>query len=310
MADRIVSLVPAATETLFELDLGSKLTAVSHACDHPPEARELPAATRVRIDLGEGSSRSIDEAVRAASASEEPIHEVLEEVLHHADPDLVITQDACGVCGVTPVDVRAALARIEPAGGPEILALHPHTLDDAIEDIRRVGQAAGAPGRGEHLAAGLSDRVKAVGARASAVGERPTVVVLDWLDPPMLAGHWVPGMVELAGGQPLLLDEAEPSRYVEPDALVAADPDVLVLAPCGFDVNRTRRALETLGAGSWLDEMGTIERGRVAVVDADAYTSRPGPRLVDGLEALAHAIHPNAVSPPSLSAIVTLTETG
>lgn len=290
VVERIVSLVPAATEICFEVGVGDKVRAVSHACDTPPAAAKLPSATRARVDA-EGTGRAIDEAVREASDADEPLYEVLEEVLHHAQPDLVITQDACSVCGVTPVDVEAAMARIEPVHRPEVLSLHPHTLEDVIEDIRRVGRATGATAEGAELADRLEARVDGVRERVQAVEERPRVAVLDWLDPPMAAGHWVPGMVETAGGEPVLVEGTEPSRYVEWTEVVQADPERLVLAPCGFDLDRARKDARQLRRRDGWGALAAVQTGRVVAVDAGAYLARPGPRLLDGLEQLAVAIH-------------------
>lgn len=288
--DRIVSLLPAATEICFALGLGERVEATSHACDHPPAAAKLPSATRTRVDP-DGASTEIDAAVREAVEADEPLYEVLEEVLHHAQPDLVITQDACSVCGVTPVDVEAAMARIEPVHRPEVLSLHPHTLEDVIEDVRRVGRATGATTEGAELADRLEARVDGVRERVETVEERPRVAVLDWLDPPMAAGHWVPGMVETAGGQPVLVEGTEPSRYVEWTEVVEADPERLVLAPCGFDLDRARKGARQLRRRDGWGALAAVKSGRVVAVDAGASLARPGPRLVDGLEQLAVAIH-------------------
>lgn len=287
--DRIVSLVPAATETLFALGLGERIQAVSHACDHPEEANSLPRATRLRVDT-EGTSQAIDEAVRAAVDAGEPMYEVLGDVLHHVQPDLVVTQEACEVCGITPVDVKATLSRFEPVDRPEILTLHPHTLEDVLEDVRRLAKAAGEPQRGHELAKRLAERVQAVERLAERSQTRPSVAALDWLDPPMAAGHWVPDMVEIAGGRPLLLQPGAPSAYVDWENVCKADPEVLLLAPCGFDTDRATREARTLRDRDGWKELSAVRSDRVYALDADAYTSRPGPRLVDGLEQLACAI--------------------
>lgn len=295
MVERIVSLLPAATEILFELELGDRVRAVSHECDHPPAARERTSATRARFDA-EGTSAEIDERVREMQQAGEPLYEVLEEVLHHAQPELVIAQDACSVCGVTPVDVEGALARIEPVYRPEVLTLHPHTLEDVIEDVRRIARAAGVTDRGAQLAEELDQRVQAVREQAANQGGRPRVAVLDWLDPPMAAGHWIPGMVETAGGEPVLVEEPEPSRYVDWAAVRKARPEVLVSAPCGFGAERAAEEVDGLREREGWGELPAVEQDRVWALDADAYTARPGPRLVDGLEQLACAIHGSAVA--------------
>jgi len=286
-ADRIVSLVPAASEILFAIGAGDNVQAVSHACDHPPEAAQRPAASRTRLDA-EGSSRAIDDEVREAVDEGEAMFEVLGEVLHHAQPDLVVTQEACDVCGITPVDVRAKLARFEPGEGPELMGLHPHTLADVLDQIRQLGEATGTAEAAQRLVGALEQRIEAVEAFASD-RERPTVAVLDWIDPPMAAGHWIPGMVEAAGGDPVLLDDASPSTYVEWDDVEAADPDVLLSIPCGFDARRALAEAEAVVEPD--DRLPGLPRERVLALDAGAYTSRPGPRLVDGLEQIACALH-------------------
>lgn len=289
-AQRIVSLVPGATETLFGLGLGDRVEAVSHACDHPPAVEELPRASRTRVDP-EAASREIDATVRETQRENEPLFEVLGEVLHHAQPALVVTQEACEVCGITPVDVQAALARIEPVEDPEILPLHPHTLDDVLDDVRRLADAAGIPERGAALVEQLEDRITAVEAFASEQPGRPSVAALDWLDPPMAAGHWVPGMIEAAGGQPVLVDDASPSTYVEWEEVREAAPEALALLPCGFTAERTRKEAASLRERGGWDELPAVTGEAVFALDAGAYTSRPGPRLVDGLEQLACALH-------------------
>jgi iron complex transport system substrate-binding protein len=286
--ERIVSLVPGATETLFELGVGDRVEAVSHACDHPPEVAQLPTASRTRIDP-EAASRAIDEEVRSAVDEGEPMFEVLQEVLHHAQPDLVFTQEACDVCGITPVDVEAAFARIEPVDRPEMVTLHPHTLDDVIADVERIGEAAGVAERGAERAGELRERVQTVASFAADAEDEPRVAALDWLDPPMAAGHWVPGMIETAGGDPGLLDDASPSTYVEWDDVEAADPDVLLSIPCGFDARRALAEADAVVEPG--DRLPGLPRERVVALDAGAYTSRPGPRLVDGLEQIACALH-------------------
>lgn len=286
VADRIASLVPAATEILFELGLGDRVTARSHACDHPEAVLELPAATRTRIETT-GSSKEIDEAVRAQVASGEPMFQVLEEVLHHAEADLVIVQEACAVCGITPADVGGALSRIEPGDWPEILSLHPHTLEDVLDEVGRVADAAGQPRMGELVRKALAARIETVRSTLADVDQRPRVVVLDWLDPPMVAGHWVPGMVEIAGGEPALVEAGEPSQRTTWSEIGEAAPEILVLAPCGLDSQRTREQATSIQAPDGC---------RVLVLDGDDLLSRPGPRLVEALEAMARAFQPAAAA--------------
>ncbi len=294
MPERIVSLVPAATETLYRLGLGDTVHAVSHACDHPPEAQQAPQATRTRIDPDE-PSREIDRAVRSSLEDQAPLYEVHEEVLHHAQPTLVIAQDACNVCGITPVDVNAALARIEPLERPEILTLHPHTFEDVLHDIRRIADAAGHSEAGQTLAHELKARAEAV--EDATPAKAPSALVLDWIDPPMVAGHWIPDLLDRAGATPRLTTDQDPSRYVDPQEIIEAAPQHLFVAPCGFDAERAIRETRRSDLLETLDPTPAVQNGRVHALDANAYTSRPGPRLVDGLEQIAHALHPQARIP-------------
>lgn len=291
MSQRIVSLLPSATETLFAMGLGDRVVATSHACDQPPEARDLPAAMRTRIETS-GTSRQIDAQVQAVARSEEPMYVVDEGVFHHVQPDLIVAQDTCQVCAAGPADVQAALMRIEPTDRPEIVTLHAHGLDSVFEDMITLGQAAGAADAAQALVEGLRARVDHVRTLAENADRRPRVAVLDWLDPPMAAGHWVPEMVEVAGGFPLLVGRDEPSSYVDWEALVDARPEVLVLAPCGFDLTTTRQEAQGLRDRDGWDQLPAVAEGRVHLVDADRYLSRPGPSLVDALEMLATVIQP------------------
>lgn len=292
VSQRIVSLLPSATETLFAMGLGDRVVARSHACDQPPEARELPAAMRARIEAT-GSSREIDGQVQAMVQGDEPMYVVDEGVLHHVQPDLIVAQDTCQVCAAGPADVQAALMRIEPVDRPEIVTLHAHGLESVFEDMLTLGRAAGVPETARGLVEGLRTRVEHVRELALQAETRPRVVVLDWLDPPMAAGHWVPEMVEIAGGQPLLVEPGQPSSYVDWEAIVEARPETLILAPCGFGVAKTRQEAPALAQREGWDELPAVAEDRVHVIDADRFLSRPGPSLVDALEMLAVAIHPD-----------------
>lgn len=291
MADRIVSLVPAATEACFALGLGDCLEAVSHACDHPPEAAAFSQATRTRIDP-QADSRSIDEAVHKAQQDDQPLHTVLQSVLHHAQPDLIITQEACSVCGTTPTSVKAALARIEPDEPPTLLTLHPHNLQDALDDVQRIADAAGDPRAGEHLHGALHERIQRVQTNVHDQ-PRPSAVVLDWLDPPMIAGHWAPDMLQTAGARPLLATHEDPSMYATPAQILDAEPEHLFVAPCGFDAERARHEAKDANLLETLQGTPAVEDGNVHLLDGNAYLSRPGPRLIDGIEQIAATLHPD-----------------
>jgi len=283
---RIVSLVPHATELCFALGLGDELIAVTHECDHPEAARALPHATRDVLPAGLGPSE-IDAAVRERTASGQSIYELDVDLLRSLAPDLIITQALCPVCAVS-YDEVAALAAELPSR-PKVIALDPHTIGETLADVRTIAQATGRRDEGVALiarAAGRIDRVRLAvrGAR------RPTVAALEWLDPVFVAGHWTPQLIEYAGGLDLLGSPGEPSLQVDWETVAAAEPEVVVVMPCGFDAPT---ALSQ--ARDYADELAGLRASRVVAVDAASYFSRPGPRLLDGLELLAHILHPRLV---------------
>jgi iron complex transport system substrate-binding protein len=283
---RIVSLVPSATETLFALGVGDEVTAVTHECDHPPEALDLPKVTRDVIGPGLPPDE-IDRAVRELTEEGRAIYELDEHALRSLAPDLIVTQALCAVCAVSYDDVRAIAERMDPP--PEVLALDPHTLGEVLGDVRTLAQATDAKDAGVDLvqdAAARIDRVRL------AVRDAPPVAVaaLEWLDPIYVAGHWTPQLIEYAGGIDVLGLPGERSQMRRWDEVAAAAPEVVVCMPCGYDAER---ALEE--AESYADELAELRARRVVAVDAAAYFSRPGPRLVDGLELMAHILHPDLV---------------
>ena len=283
---RIVSLVPSATEMLFALGVGDEVTAVTHECDHPPEALDLPKVTRDVIGPGLPPDE-IDRAVRELTEEGRAIYELDEHALRSLAPDLIVTQARCAVCAVSYDDVRAIAERMDPP--PEVLALDPHTLGEVLGDVRTLAQATDAKDAGVDLvqdAAARIDRVRL------AVRDAPPVAVaaLEWLDPIYVAGHWTPQLIEYAGGIDVLGLPGERSQMRRWDEVAAAAPEVVVCMPCGYDAER---ALEE--AESYADELAELGARRVVAVDAAAYFSRPGPRLVDGLELMAHILHPDLV---------------
>lgn len=286
---RIASLVPSATELLFALGLGQSVVAVTHECDFPPAARELPHLTRTVIPEGLGAGE-IDRAVRERTEQGQPLYELDVEALTALDPDLIVTQAVCEVCAVSIDDVLAVAARL-PAR-PRVISLDPATLADVLADVVRLGEAAGAEAEAAALERKAHSRLEAVGA-AVAGAERPAVAALEWLDPPFAGGHWVPEMVRLAGGRDVLGRAGERSRVVAWTDVEAGRPDVVVCMPCGYDAERSARE-----AGDHRERLAAVGAGRLAAVDASAYFSRPGPRLVDGVELLAHLLHPERVPAP------------
>lgn len=288
---RIVSLVPSATELLFALGLDSEVIAVTHECDHPPAARALPKVTRDALPAGL-SAGQIDAAVRARTQHGEAIYELDEQVLQRLQPDLIVTQALCAVCAVSYDDVVAVADRIESR--PRVISLDPHTLGEVLGDVRTIAEATGRRDAGVDLIADASARIDRV---RLAVRGKPLlkVAALEWLDPVYVAGHWTPQLIEYAGGFDVLGLAGEPSERRDWAEVAAAEPDVVVVMPCGYDAPRARE--EALAHAARLTALGA---GEVVAVDASAYFSRPGPRLVDGLELMAHILHPDVVpSAPS-----------
>ncbi|HEY7966042.1 MAG TPA: ABC transporter substrate-binding protein [Solirubrobacteraceae bacterium] len=283
---RIVSLAPHATELCFAIGLGDQLIAVTHECDFPPPARELPQVTRNRLPEGL-SSAEIDAAVREATLAGGSIYELDEAMLATLEPDLIVTQALCPVCAVSYDDVATLAAQLPMP--PRVISLDPHTLGETLADVRTVAQATGRRDEAIALiarAAGRIDRVRLAvrGAR------RPSVAALEWLDPPFAAGHWMPQLIEYAGGTDVLGLAGEASERVAWEAVAAAEPEIVIVMPCGYDAARA-----LLEARAHADRLAELRASRVVAVDAAAYFSRPGPRLVDGLELLAHILHPRQV---------------
>jgi iron complex transport system substrate-binding protein len=290
---RIVSLLPSATEIVAALGALDQLIGVSHACDYPPQVSGLPRVTRTHID-DTATPGAIDRHVRAAAERGAPLYEVNEALLASLRPDVIVTQALCDVCAVRETDVRAIAERLSPA--PRIVTLSGMSIDGIVADIERVATAIEAPDEAEELIAGLRARLRSVHERLRAAhAPRPRVAVLEWTDPVYTAGHWVPEMVHRAGGVDALAAPGSHSRAIATADVAGAAPDVLVFAPCGYDLRRaTREADETLrhSAWRWAD-------GRAAwALDANALASRPGPRLIDGIETMAALLHPSLFGEP------------
>jgi len=293
---RIASLVPSATEILFALGLGEDVVAVTHECDFPPEATDLPQLTRSVIPAGL-APHEIDAAVRANVGEGRSLYELDEELLREEEPDLIIAQQLCDVCAVSFEDVRAVAERLPSQ--PRVISLDPATLGEVLADIRTVASAAEAESAGEALLQDLADRIDDVQISLRDVGApdgpaRPAVAAIEWLDPPFVGGHWVPQMIELAGGADFLGMPGERSRESSWDELRAAEPEVVVLMQCGY--NAAGAADEALDYAGDLARLGARA---IFAGDASAYFSRPGPRLIDGVEQLAFALHPELVEEPA-----------
>jgi iron complex transport system substrate-binding protein len=287
---RIASLVPSATELLFELGLGDRVVAVTHECDYPPGVEQLPHLTRSVIPQGLDAA-AVDAAVRERTGRGEALYELDEERLRKLEVDLIVTQAVCEVCAVSFDDVRAVAKRLPTK--PRVVSLDPATLGEVLADAPRLAEVADAGEAGAELAERAGARIEAV-ERAVEGAARPRVAALEWLDPVFVGGHWVPQMIELAGGEDVLGRPGEKSRAVRWAEVEAAAPEVVIAMPCGYYAEQA--AAEAVLQGERLAALGA----RVVAVDAAAYFSRPGPRLVEGIELLGHLFHPELVpAPPS-----------
>ena len=286
---RIASLVPSATEALFALGLGDQVVAVTHECDHPPEVVGLPRLTRSLIPAGLEPGE-VDARVRELTGRGEALYELDEPALARLMPDLIVTQALCAVCAVSYDDVRAVAGRLDSR--PEVISLDPGTLGEVLEDLVRLGEATGARESGEVLVAELQRRLDRV-RDAVAGARRPGVVALEWLDPPYAGGHWVPEMIALAGGRSVAGEPGRDSRTATWAELEASQPQVVVVMPCGLYAEEA--AEQALARRERLESLGAE---RIFAVDAASSFSRPGPRLVEGAELLAHLLHPDRVPPP------------
>lgn len=294
---RVVSLVPAGTEIAAALGLLDQLVAVTHDCDFPPAVRSLPRLTRSTIPPG-ATSREIDTAVRTAGERGESTFHLDAAALREARPDVIVGQTICRVCAVTLEQLPSALPR-----PPRVIPLDGEDLEGVLSDVRRVADGLGVSERGGEVEAGLRARLAAVAERVAGA-PRPAVAFLEWLDPPFNGGHWVPDQIAAAGGRDVLGRSAERSRVVTWDEVSAARPDVLVAALCGFGVRRALDDLALVRAVPGWEGIAAVRAGRIYAADGSAYFSRPGPRLVGGVEILAALLHPDLFERPDPSAAV------
>jgi len=284
---RIVSLVPSATEMLFALGLGPDLIAVTHECDYPAAARELPKITRDVLPAGL-SAAQIDAAVKERTLAGESIYELDAEMLHDLRPDLIVTQALCPVCAVSYDDVRAIAEEIDTQ--PTVISLDPHTVGEVLGDARTLAQATDRKDAAVELVRSASGRIDRIRLAVRSAKHRPRVAALEWLDPPFAAGHWTPQLIEYAGGEDVLGFPGENSEERTWQEVGASQPDIVIVMPCGYDAEIAHREAEM-----HRDELAAVGAGEVVAVDASSYFSRPGPRIVDGLELLAHILHPELV---------------
>ena len=298
---RICSLLPGATEIACALGLADEIVGVSHECDFPAAARTKPVMVRSRIDPAMIGSGEIDRQVGDLLRSKQSLYALDEKLFKDSEPDLILTQGLCDVCALDYNEVVRA-ARSLPKE-PRIVSLNPHCLTDILDDVLRIGEATDRYPQAESLVGELKNRIEAVRDRTARSTSQPRVVCLEWFDPLYIAGHWVPEMVQIAGGADVLGTVGEPSAKVEWELVISSSPEVLILMPCGFDVERTVQESSLLKHCHGWEGLPAVRDGRIFAVSGTDYFSRPGPRLVDGLEILSHILHPE-LSPAPLSSKV------
>jgi iron complex transport system substrate-binding protein len=287
---RICSLLPGATEIAFALGLGDEVVGVTHECDYPPEARQRSVVVHSVIDSNRMTSLEIDRWVSERLRSNQGLYMIDQERLREAAPDVILTQGLCDVCAIDYNEVARTAETL--AKKPKIVSLTPNCLTDVLDDVARVGEATGQHHRAERLVQELKQRISVVRERTAQLSTRPRIACLEWFDPIYAAGHWIPEMIELAGGRDVLGQKGKASEKIQWKQVVELAPEVIVLMPCGFDIQRTANEAATLERLDGWHDLPAVKTGNVFAVNGHAFFSRPGPRLVDGLEILASIIHP------------------
>lgn len=286
---RIVSLLPSATEILFAIGAGSQLVGVTHECDFPPAAATLPVLTSSALPAS-ADSAAIDRHVRASVHAGSSLYHLDARLLETLAPDLIVTQELCVVCAVSYSIVDRAARRL--SSDPRVISLEPSSLDDVYANIATLGALSGCESGASALAHELQSRIDRVRSRVSPF-DRPRTLVLEWTDPPMSGGHWTPGLVEIAGGVPVLANPGANSRVLAWEEMAQANPDAIIVAPCGYNLQKTHEALHRLDERREWQSIPAVRHGRVTAVDGNAYVNRPGPRLVDTAEIFADILHPH-----------------
>ena len=285
---RIVSLLPSATEIVAALGLMDAIVGRSHECDYPPEIQNRPVCTEAQLNSGKPSAQ-IDSDVRELVQNVLSIYKINIDVLEQLQPTHIVTQDQCDVCAVNFEDVEKAVAELTESQ-PKVISLQPNVLSDVWADIERVGTTLGV--ESQPLLTQLQSRIEACSSKIQGLSERPTVAAIEWTDPLMASGNWIPELVEIAGGKLLFGVAGQHSPYIEWDALLKADPEVIIIMPCGFDLERTHQETIPLEQHPEWSSLRAVRTGKVFITDGNAYFNRPGPRLVDSLEILAEILHP------------------
>ena len=292
---RIVSLLASATEMVHALEMGPYQVGRSHECDYPPAVESLPVCTRPKFGVG-GSSRDIDTGVKDVLREAVSVYEVLEEKLEQLQPTHIITQSQCEVCAVSLKDVQAAVSE-RLTCNPEIVSVEPYSLRDVWTDIELIAESLGTGRRGRLLANELQTQIHSVERRAKAVKTRPRVACIEWLEPLMIAGNWMPELVEMAGGINLISEAGKHSGSISWEQLVESAPDILILLPCGFDMKRIMEEMYWLTDRPGWSSLKAVRHGQVYVTDGNQYFNRPGPRLVESAQILAEILHPQTFDP-------------
>jgi len=288
---RIISLLPSATEIVAALGFADHLVGRSHECDFPPGVEKLPICSSTKVPA-DGTSYEIDQRVKAIVAEGLSVYRVDVERVRELRPDFILTQTQCAVCAVTPRDLEQALCTWTGAQ-PAIVSLEPNDLNDVWNDIRRVGEALGVQERAEELIGSLNERLGAIREKARRAQSRPSVAAIEWLGPLMAGGNWMPELIDIAGGRSLFARPGEHSSWLEWTRLIEADPDVIVLLPCGFKIAQTIRDLNLLTENPAWANLRAVKQGRVCLIDGHHYFNRPGPRLVESAEIVAEILHPD-----------------
>jgi iron complex transport system substrate-binding protein len=291
---RIVSLLPSATEIVCALGFERELVGRSHECDYPHAVTRLPILTSPKFHP-EGTSAEVDRSVKRILADALAVYRVDAELLRELRPDVIVTQSQCDVCAVSMREVEAAVAEWV-GSAPTIVALAPWALRDVFTDMQRVADGLGAPARGHELVARLSQRMAAIETQAQTAATRPSVACIEWIDPLMAAGNWMPEMVAMAGGRNLFGVAGQHSPWMKFEELIAADPDLILAAPCGFDLTRTIAEMPTLTRHPEWRALRAVRERRVFLADGNQYFNRPGPRIAESLEILAEMVHPELFS--------------
>ena len=290
MYNRIISLLPAATELLCALGLEQKLVGRSHECDYPPAVLQLPVCTQANIPEGL-SSAAIDQQVKQLLRNALSVYSIDEALIRQLKPDLIITQSQCRACAVSLEDVEQAIQGF--TGEPvKIISLQPESLEEIFKDITTLAVALNVERAGTELIEDLENRVDIIRHKLKYIQDKPTVACIEWLNPIMISGNWIPGLVEIAGGKPVLAETGKSSHYVKWEDILLQNPDILIMMPCGFSIERTLGELQQLLDNPGFNELKAVRNNQLYIADGKQYFNRPGPRIVDSAEILAEIINP------------------